>query len=172
VSDALVYDKTIVKGVTGATDWDSLVDLIDGKSGWMLNLKNHSWDPVDHTGERNLGQAALLGGALLFTTYIPSDNVCTFEGSSLLYAEYYTTGTPYFKPIIGKNLLAPTVDEKNANLSFLSLGIGLATTPNVHVQEDGSRAFVQDSSGKIHVIDIVNPLPTKSGVRSWLLNED
>jgi type IV pilus assembly protein PilY1 len=110
-----------------------------------------------------------LGGALLFTTYIPSIDPCVIEGNSFLYAEYYTTGTPYFKPILG-TIIHPTNVEM---VSWISLGSGLASTPNVHVGgESGSRAFVQDSAGKIHVIDISNPLPTTSGLRSWLLMEE
>ncbi|MCK7513399.1 MAG: hypothetical protein MZV70_61430 [Desulfobacterales bacterium] len=43
--------------------------------------------------ERNLGQGALLGGLLTFTTYQPYDDVCLSEGLSNLYGVYYQTGT-------------------------------------------------------------------------------
>ena len=112
---------------------------------------------------------------LTFTTYVPALDVCAFEGESWLYALYYETGTSYYDPIIGytheeKNGTANIVeeDEKKSN-SRVSLGGGMALTPNVHTgSEEGSKAFVQTSTGAIETIEQKNPGLSKSGKTSWL----
>jgi type IV pilus assembly protein PilY1 len=51
---------------------------------------------------------------------------------------------------------------------MLSLGKGLTLTPNIHVgREEGSKAFIQTSTGAIEVIQQLNPGETKSGKASW-----
>jgi type IV pilus assembly protein PilY1 len=48
------------------------------------------------------------------------------------------------------------------------LGKGLSTTPNIHTGEgDGSKAFVQSSTGAILSIEQTNPGVVKSGMKSW-----
>jgi type IV pilus assembly protein PilY1 len=61
------------------------------------------------------------------------------------------------------------VDEGELEIKkTVSLGQGLAVTPNIHVgSEEGSKAFVQTSTGAIEVIEQINPGQTKSGVTSW-----
>ena len=171
-SNTAVYDD---KSITGAhtldsvpkpiTQWDGLIDEIDESDGWYLNFS----DP----GERNLGQAALLAELLTFTTYVPSVDICSFEGESYLYGLYYKTGTAYFRSVIGsthedKNSDTLVDDGESKIKSKLSLGPGLAATPNIHVgRQDGSKAFIQTSTGAIEVIEQINPASTKSGVISW-----
>jgi len=54
----------------------------------------------------------------------------------------------------------------------ISLGKGLATTPNIHVgSERGSTVFVQSSTSEITKIEEENPLSTKSGIQSWKLKD-
>lgn len=54
------------------------------------------------------------------------------------------------------------------NIPKISLGEGLATSPNIHVgSENGSTVFVQTSTGDIIRIEEDNPLATKSGKTSW-----
>ncbi|MGB5984849.1 MAG: PilC/PilY family type IV pilus protein, partial [Desulfobacterales bacterium] len=105
--------------------------------GWFVDF--------DEIGERNLGQAALLGGLLTFTTFVPDDDICAFEGTSSLYALYYKSGTAYKKPAIGSEGQTDGVDndgdgstdeageEGGRIFTKTSLGRGLALTPNLHV---------------------------------------
>ena len=103
-------------------------------------------------GERNVGQATLLGGLVTYTTYQPFNDACQAEGNAYLYAEYYRTGTAWHKNIFGG-----TSGMNGSNVSDkLNLGRGLATTPNLHVGSDsgdgddaGPKAFVQTSTGEI-----------------------
>jgi type IV pilus assembly protein PilY1 len=107
-----------------------------GTDGWYRRF--------ELKGERNLGQATLLGGLTTFTTYIPSTDPCNSEGFSNLYAVFYQTGTAWHRSVFGD-----THDGQNVTYS-LPLGYGLAITPNLHVgTEKGAQAFVQTSTGAI-----------------------
>ena len=150
----------IVSGISGVTDWGQLVDKIDlDKKGWYLNFSE--------SRERNLGQAALFGDILTFTTYQPSDSICSSAGYSYLYALYYKTGTAYFKPVIGSEDSTTTPGDKIMTRK-VSIGQGLALTPNIHVgYGNGTKAFIQKSTGEIIPIQQQNPGAVKSGVISW-----
>lgn len=43
-------------------------------------------------GNEFVGQAGVLGGATIFTSYIPATDLCETEGSSELWALFYKTG--------------------------------------------------------------------------------
>jgi type IV pilus assembly protein PilY1 len=128
-----------------------------GNDGWYREF------PAD--GERNLGQATVLGGLLTFTTYQPWEDVCLPEGLAFLYGAYYRTGTAWHETVFGTGGSAGSdvVDR-------LDIGRGLAMTPNLHVgQQVGSKAFVQTSTGAI--VEIPQPnLPirkSKSSKVKW-----
>ena len=63
--------------------WDDLIDEIDTAAckGWYLDFTTSK--------ERNLGQTSLLGELLTFTTYIPSDDICSFEGFKSICSDQY-----------------------------------------------------------------------------------
>lgn len=137
------------------TPWDALLAEVAPMAGWRHDF---SWNM-----ERVIGQAAILGGAVLFTSYGPSVDICGFEGDSRLYAVYYKTGTAFYQPILNN---AGDIFSK-----FIGLGKGMATSPNLHVGEgSGSSAFIQTSTGAIQSITIENPLSIKSGALFWRKN--
>ena len=141
-------------------DFDDIETIVDEPTtdGWKLNFAG--------SGERNLGQGTLLGEILTFTTYTPNSDPCEFEGFSNLYALHYKTGTAFSEPIIGFG--DDDLGTKKEVAKMLSLGKGLTLTPNIHVgREEGSKAFIQTSTGAIEVIQQLNPGVTKSGKASW-----
>ncbi len=153
------------------TDWSSLIKKMDEKTGWKYRFAVESGKP----SERNLGQAALLGRLLTFTTYTPSEDLCAMEGESTLYALYYKTGTSYFRTVLREN-----PDEESGGgesgeedgdeviQHSVSLGQGLTITPALHTgRQEGSKAFVQTSTGGIKTIQQENPGVTKSGKHTW-----
>jgi len=151
-----VYDAFCVdvykSGTILSGGWQTLEAEVEAAAGWHQDFSLGY--------ERVLGQASVLGGTVLFTSYTPSDDRCEFEGSSSLWALYYKTGTAYYKPILksGTDTFATSID----------LGRGLAITPNIHVGEkSGSTAFIQTSTGAIETIEIANPLSVKSGPLFW-----
>ena len=157
-----------VENIPGGGDsYDDLLDTAATKDGWFLDFPDAK--------ERNLGQATLFGDIVTFTTYIPSQDPCEFEGETYLYAVDFRTGTAFEEPVIGtdpSDTVTETVEgetvTKEKVLRRTSLGVGLSTTPNIHTgREAGSKAFVQTSTGSIQVIEQSNPGGTKSGTLSW-----
>jgi type IV pilus assembly protein PilY1 len=136
-----------------------------GTDGWVMELEE-----VD---ERNLGQGALLGGLMTFTTYMPFADICKPEGNAFLYGVFYQTGTAYYEPVFTSASGGGTeAGDAGTTVvtSRLSIGRGLAMSPNLHVgRQEGSTAFVQTSTGTI--VEIPQPnLPiknTKSGELTW-----
>lgn len=132
------------------------VSGLDTYNGWKLDF--------DLSGERNLGQAAILGNIVTFTTFVPSEDLCQPEGESFLWAPYYRTGTAYLKSVIGTRARG----EETEVTRKISVGAGLASTPNIHSgAEAGSTAFVQTSTGAIISVQQENPGVVKSGMISW-----
>jgi len=131
-------------------------------NGWKLDFSE--------TRERNLGQAALLGDILTFTTYAPDPNACQNEGDSYLYATYYKTGTAFSASVIGFGAEVDPGDSTSKEvLRKQSLGKGLAVSPAMHTgKEKSTKAFVQTSTGAILVIEQANPGAVKSGKTYWM----
>ncbi|MBU0674354.1 MAG: hypothetical protein KJ950_06900 [Proteobacteria bacterium] len=129
---------------------------LDYYHGWKIDF--------DLDGERNLGQAAILGNVVTFTTFVPSETLCSPEGYSYLWAPFYRTGTAYRKSVIGSQTTAGVT----TNLRKIDVGIGLATTPNIHSgSADGTKAFVQTSTGAIITVEQSNPGAIRSGMQTW-----
>jgi type IV pilus assembly protein PilY1 len=135
----------------------SIPDATKGIDGWYRMLT----DPR----ERALGMPTLLGGLTTFTTYQPSDDLCTAEGNSYLYAVYALTGTAWYKNVIGVDGTTTKIVRER-----LGLGKGLATTPSLQVGSGaGATAYIQTSTGEIIKVE-QEELPfnnAKSGRQSW-----
>ncbi len=161
-STTLSNFESLVNYIVGTGTGCNVTDS-SGKDGWYKEFLA--------TKERNVGQATLLGGLLTYTSYQPYDDLCLPEGLGALYGVYYQTGTSFFIPVFLRNYDNPLgVDVDNNVIDKVSLGRGLATTPNLHVgKEEGSKAFVQTSTGTI--VEIPQPnLPlqnAKTGKTSW-----
>lgn len=155
-----IYDENCVdvwKDGSHLGHWQALLTDMTGTEGWRQDF--------DPAFERVLGQASILGGTVLFTSYTPSENLCEFEGNSTLWALFYKTGTAYYRPIF-RNAQDPFTTS-------IDLGRGLAITPNVHVgDKEGTTAFIQTSTGAIETIEIANPFSVKSGSLFWRRNVD
>lgn len=132
-------------------------DGYDKYNGWKIGFPELK--------ERNLGQATLLADILTFTTYIPSNEACTGEGESALWAAYYRGGTAYEKPVIG---VGPQAGGKVENLRRIGKIRGMTLTPSIHSgAESGTTALIQTSTGAIISEKEDNPGLVKSGVISW-----
>ncbi|SLM32182.1 PilY1 [Desulfamplus magnetovallimortis] len=190
VSSAEILDDKTVNNITGITSWDwtdtdegevGLIDEVnkftDEGGGWLMDFRTAASNFVDISEkERSLSQPALFGEILTFSSYTPSGEMCSFEGTSNLYALYYKTGTPYFESVVGFD----NEDENSGNddgvidigerkmKKMLPLGKGLAGTPNIHSgEDDGTKAYIQTSTGDIITIKQINPGVIYSGVVTW-----
>lgn len=152
--DASINEFAELREKIAELDTDTTNDEKDVYHGWKIELG---------PGERVIGQPAILGDIVTFTSYIPSIDPCEPEGVSWLWAPYFRTGTAFYKSVVGK-----TAASGGDVLRKVSLGKGLATTPNIHTGAgDGTKAFVQSSTGAILSIEQTNPGVVKSGIRSW-----
>jgi type IV pilus assembly protein PilY1 len=160
-SNSIVTSADLPAEVTTFAKLDKVMSVendsdLDKYNGWKLDF--------DQLGERNLGQAAILGSIVTFTTFVPSEDICQPEGESFLWAPYYRTGTAYLSNVIGTVARGGETEV----LRKLSVGVGLASTPNIHTgAEAGSTAFVQTSTGAIISVQQNNPGVVKGGMISW-----
>ena len=157
----------------GSDTWDNFVNCISTKDtirGWYSNFTAGT---SEAGAERVITKPTVIGGNLLFTTFIPKTDLCSYGGTSNLYSLYYKTGTAYKE----STLETPLTEEERQAEGFtgravkksISLGYGMASSPAVHIgQQEGGTAtvFVQDSTGRINTIEYQLKLP-KSGVISW-----
>ena len=157
-----LYGAAVIdKNGDNSTDFSDLEAEVRAKDGWYLNFSE--------TGERNLGQAGILGDIVTFTTFVPNDDLCAYEGRSYLYALYYKTGTAYWKGVLKTDDNNGTgINPDNKVVTKIDIGKGYSETANIHTgREEGSKAFVQTSTGAIISIEQANPGLTKSGKVSW-----
>ncbi|MCK5795156.1 MAG: hypothetical protein KAH12_10640, partial [Anaerolineales bacterium] len=154
-----------VKGAAGVNDYTLLQTTVKAKKGWFMDFPDAK--------ERNIGQSALLGRVLTFTSFIPSTDPCRSGGESWVYTLDYETGTAYKEPVIGTDSTDVTtgtdnISGKEKNLKRKKIGDGLATSPGIHTgRESGAKAFIQSSTGAIQTLDENPAGRTKSGMSSW-----
>lgn len=169
---------TQVTGVSGATTFDALTAKVQGSGdipamdGWYTTLPT--------AGERVLNSPTILGGAVFFTTFVPSSDLCSSSGSGSLYALFYKTGSAYSESIIGT-----TPSGKNVvSLRSISLGSGLPSQMAVQIGAQGSggdgsggagkgcqgrvMGFVQTSGGAVGQPCATPPSASWSRYISWL----
>ncbi len=181
VSDIMVFDYNTITfstpAVTDQEDPDSKVGFEDIElmiADDLSTLGDTSYDGwyIDFSiaGERNLGQAVVLGDIVNFTTYVPDNDICASEGESFLYGLYYKTGTAYYEGVLkteynnntGVDPITKEVEKK------IGIGKGYTTTSNSHTgRQEGSKAFVQTSTGAIEEVKQKNPGIIKSSKLSW-----
>jgi type IV pilus assembly protein PilY1 len=163
---------TVVNTATSSNIlWNDFVKTVSEDQnirGWYINL---SAGAADAGAERVITKPTVIGGNVLFTTFIPKTDICQYGGTSNLYSLYYKTGTAYKESTLETPL---TEAEKAAGTTrtvkkSISLGYGMASAPAIHIgQQEGGKAtvFVQDSTGRINTIEYQLELP-RSGVISW-----
>ncbi len=109
-------------------------------------------------GERCLTPALVFGGAVLFTTFVPTGDICSYGGLGNLYAMFYRTGTAHPESYLG--------DTLGAHRIFTSIGPGMPSEPALYVTADQTKVFIQTYGG---IVQQETGLPTaiKPGVILW-----
>ncbi|UCG30379.1 MAG: hypothetical protein JSV53_00460 [candidate division WOR-3 bacterium] len=116
----------VILGGGSVITFDSLKTLVNEELGW------YRWLPA---GERTLTATLVMGGAVLFTTFSPTEDICSYGGTAKLYALYYRTGTAYEEPFLGAT--------GNINNISLDLGSGMPSEPALYVTADQTKVFIQ-----------------------------
>ncbi len=137
-ANVVVTTEGAVSGAGSIGTFEELKDDIDTtKDGWY----------VDFTiaGEKSLFKPAVLGGVVMWTTYVAdTSDACTNLGNSYLYAVYYKTGTAADEAVIGVEDGTDNVKSKDWLAKGVPSEIGLAATGN-----SAAKAFIQQSTGTI-----------------------
>jgi len=160
VTNAVVSSggSVISNAGSGVNNWNTLFSQVvddSGYSGWKIELPRG--------GEKVLAKPTVLGGLVLFTTYIPDTDACSYGGSGYLYSVYYESGTAYKEPTIGLDVDGTTI------LRSVSLGKGVPASIGMHVgRNDAGKAFVQTSTGTIEEVNTTPPSSVKSGITYWI----
>lgn len=115
-------------GGSGSGSYPDLINFIQSQDGWFAKLGQSP----SLVGERMFATPVVLGGLVLYPTFVPSANTCVAAGTSYLYALYYLTGGPYSDPVF------PAGPGDTQIAGRTSLGEGLATTIAPHLGAQGT----------------------------------
>jgi type IV pilus assembly protein PilY1 len=148
-----------VHNAVGCQTFDQLIDTVNNRAGWWRNM-------VD-LGERNLTTTLVFGGAVLFTTYVPTGDVCSYGGEGQLWALYYRTGTAYVAGADRGNqsFLSP-VEGAAAAPERVFLGYGMPSEPSLYVSPDQTKVFIQAGGAILNPQTGIPGLP-ETGVIIW-----
>jgi type IV pilus assembly protein PilY1 len=121
---------------------------------------------LSHTGERAVSKPLVMGGMVMFATYIPGIDECSYEGESNVYAVYYKTGTGYKKYVFKEQKDSGTMTQDVGRVK--KLGAGMPSSVSAQVTKSGStKGFAQQSTGSILGIESLTPISQKSGIIGW-----
>lgn len=149
VTNVRVYGDSFTQGGPRYS-YDTLIARIAATKGWRRSLTG--------SGERCLSKALVIGGAVIFTTMIPPDSICSYGGKGNLYALYYLTGSAYRKPILG------VVAGEHIPSVAIS---GMPTAPGLYIGSDRQKAFIQSATGGIRGINMRLPFSPREGIQVW-----
>lgn len=132
------------------------------KLGWKRTLSQ----------EKLYSSPVVIGGAVLATPFKPIDDPCSVGGDTRFIGVYYTTGTPYYQPIIR------TEGGTTGTLTALIIGpeveIGKGPPPTKesivvkqNPQTGAISAYTQASGGVIKV-EVGQPNPPKEMFIHWI----
>jgi type IV pilus assembly protein PilY1 len=150
--------------------------------GWRLDLFNtNKGASTANFGERQVSDAILRNGRIIFTTLTPSTDACTFGGSGFLMEVDATDGSRLPESPFDFNLdddfdeddkINSTIDVNGDGIADLipasgkKSDVGMITTPTI--LSDGNRElkFASGSTGGIEST-VENPGPGTTGRQSW-----
>jgi Tfp pilus tip-associated adhesin PilY1 len=164
VTGAVVTTTGTLTGVAGSSTFTSLITAIQGKAGWYFNLT--SLLPSNPPTERAITKPTILGGLVLFNSFIPNNaDPCALSGSSYTYAVYYLTGTASPVSAIGTYVSGGSTIVLSRTATAV---VGQASNIAIHSgQEKGDMAFIQMSTGEVITVSTIPPITAKSGIISW-----
>ncbi len=152
VTNVWIDTAETVHGAPGCTNFTDLIDTVNARAGWYREMPG--------SGERSLTTSLVFGGAVLFTTFLPTGDICSYGGLGNLWALYYRTGTAYTQPF----LLPDTTEERHPE--WISLGHGMPSEPSLYVSSDQTKVFIQAGGGIVSPETGIPGLPA-SGVLIW-----
>jgi type IV pilus assembly protein PilY1 len=155
-----------VSGIAGVHIFDQLVAKVDSIGGWYVKFDSAP-------GERCVTSPVIIGGAVLFTTFIPQDtthgtvhgpDLCIGSGggpqAGNLYALYYLTGTSYKNPMLGED------STTGVYLTHERIMGDMPSEPSMHIGKNQEKTFIHSAGGLIG-IQIPLPYNPRGNVMLW-----
>ncbi|MGV3592654.1 MAG: pilus assembly protein, partial [Gammaproteobacteria bacterium] len=146
---------------------DNPVDY-DTKHGWFMELKPQKVGGTANTsnfGERQVTNALVRNGRVIFTTLLPSQNQCEFGGTSFTMQLDFTNGGLLGDPPFDLNG-DETFSKDDTYVGGTQSKVGIIPTLSVIGDGEKELAFGSGSSGDVESIRL-NPGPTSVGRQSW-----
>ncbi len=124
-------------------------------------------DTLTHIGEMVISKPLIVGGLVIWPTFIPSADDCATDGDSSVYAVYYKTGTAFGKFTFQEQKDAGG-DATTVVGRVKSLGKGMPSSVSAQITAKGhAKGYAQSSTGAIIEIESNTPLSLKSNVIGW-----
>lgn len=162
--------QAVTRFSTALPNFNTLYNFMDTRPGWVHKM---AYNAGDSPSERIFNTSQLIGSTVVFTSYVPSVDLCIVEGDSFLYALNFRTGTAeVFAPIGELSGFSGIAAEA------VVLGQGAASAPAVIVSTE-SEVRVDGTSGGGDVSVLAGlttgtpsntsfgPPPYESGRISW-----
>jgi type IV pilus assembly protein PilY1 len=169
------YQESVDTDSDGVDDTDYLLrDLSDNDvdyetdMGWKINLSPIQVEGAlnaNNFGERQISNAVVRDGRVIFTTLIPSQQPCDFGGSSFVMQVNYRDGGALNFPAFDLNGDG-IFDAADTNASGRMSDVGIVPTLSILSNSDSDVAFGSGSSGDVDVFEL-NTGTTASGRQSW-----
>jgi type IV pilus assembly protein PilY1 len=154
--------REVFEGSLYLGGWNDLLSDARAEDGWYRTQET--------TGERCLTKPSVLGGIVFIPTFVPNNDICGYGGASDLYALFYETGTAYYDAVLpeGTDTAEIAGDEYEKVLGKVHLGAGMSSALGIHLgQEEGAKAFVQQSTGTVLEAEVTPALAIKSSLINW-----
>ena len=123
------------------------------------------------TGEKLYSSPVVVGGAVLATPFKPTTDICSAGGTTSMLALYYTTGTPYYQPLIrAPGGTGGTTTNVTINTE-VSIAVGPPPTKtSIALKQHGDTvtALTQVSGGIIST-EIRSPSPLNDKFIQWIV---
>lgn len=163
----LLEQKIIKEGLSNGLSYRVITNNeLDWNSyrGWYVDLYNQDEGNTDNAGERIVTSPVLRDGRIVFTSMIPTDDVClpggegwimeldSQTGSRVAYTVYDIDGNSDFDGDDFVNIGTETEPEY-VSVSGLKLDVGLPTSPGLISAESGDVVLVTGSDASIQRVE-------------------
>lgn len=136
--------------------------------GWYMDLIPDQVEGVDNAnnfGEKQVSNALVRDGRVIFTTLLPSQGLCDFGGSSFVMQLDFRNGGKLGFPAFDLNG-DEVFDDSDTLASGKQSDVGIVPTLSVLLDDETEIAYGSGSSGDIDVIEL-NPGALAFGRQTW-----
>lgn len=154
-------------------------NALNGKSGWYIDLVSPS---LGYQNEKQITEAAIRNGHVIFTTLIPDADPCNFGGSSWLMELDALSGSRPSDPVFdvnhdgkvdGNDVVTVTLSDGTTVTvapTAVKPGQGINATPVIiddsDITQNKEYKYTTDTNGNIQVT-VESPGKTSVGRQSW-----